>query len=144
VELVRPLGWCQRISIGFPGVVRSGRVITAPNLGTEAWHGVKLGQPDWNHHSHSIAFSGELRKERILFYMILNAHREPLHFELPPLLNGSDNSWRRWIDTALDSPLDIVPWHAASSIPGYTYRAEARSVVVLFADLPGDQGERGR
>lgn len=42
VELVRPLGWCQRISIGFPGVVRSGRVITAPNLGTEAWHGVKL------------------------------------------------------------------------------------------------------
>ncbi|HET7882440.1 MAG TPA: ROK family protein [Acetobacteraceae bacterium] len=42
VELARPLGWCQRISIGFPGVVRGGRVITAPNLGTEAWRDVKL------------------------------------------------------------------------------------------------------
>jgi polyphosphate glucokinase len=44
VTLVRPLGWCQRISIGFPGVVRGGRVLTAPNLGTEAWHGVALAQ----------------------------------------------------------------------------------------------------
>jgi isoamylase len=104
----------------------------------KAWHGVKHGQPDWSQHSHSMAFSGELRKERILFYMILNAYREPLPFELPPLLNGSDNSWRRWIDTALDSPMDIVPWQTASSIRGYAYRAEAHSVVVLFADSAGE------
>ena len=110
----------------------------------KAWHGVKLGQPDWSPHSHSVAFSAELRKERILLYMILNAYREPLHFELPPLRNGSDNSWRRWIDTGLDSPLDIAPWQAAPSIPGGTYRAEARSVVVLFASLAGDQDERWR
>ena len=74
----------------------------------------------------------ELRKERILFYMILNAYWEPLHFELPPVTNGSANPWRRWIDTALDSPLDIVPWQTAPPIPGYSYRAETRSVVVLF------------
>ena len=84
----------------------------------KAWHGVKLGQPDWSHHSHSVAFSGELRKDRIVFCMILNAYREPLHFELPPLRNGSDNSWRRWIDTALDSPMDIVPWQSAPLISG--------------------------
>ena len=106
----------------------------------KAWHGVKLGQPDWSQHSHSVAFSGELRKERILFYMILNSYWEPLHFELPPVPDGSDNPWRRWIDTALDSPLDIVPWQTAPSIPGYTYRAEARSVVVLFAGLTGKSG----
>ena len=106
----------------------------------KAWHGVKLGQPDWSQHSHSVAFSGELRKERILFYMILNSYWEPLHFELPPVPDGSDNPWRRWIDTALDSPLDIVPWQTAPSIPGYTYRAEARSVVVLFAGLAGKSG----
>jgi isoamylase len=110
----------------------------------KAWHGVKLGQPDWSPHSHSVAFSAELRKERILLYMILNAYREPLHFELPPLRNDSDNSWRRWIDTALDSPLDIAPWQAAPSIPGGTYRADARSVIVLFASLAGDQDERWR
>ena len=28
----------DRISAGFPGVVKSGCIITAPNLGTEAWH----------------------------------------------------------------------------------------------------------
>ena len=106
----------------------------------KAWHGVKLGQPDWSQHSHSVAFSGELRKERILLYMILNTYWEPLHFELPPVPDGSDNPWRRWIDTALDSPLDIVPWQTSPSIPGYTYRAEARSVVVLFAGLAGKSG----
>ena len=33
-----PLGRFDRISIGFPGVVRNGRVLTAPNLGTRRWH----------------------------------------------------------------------------------------------------------
>jgi len=32
----------DRISAGFPGVVRSGRIITAPNLGTKAWRGFDL------------------------------------------------------------------------------------------------------
>ena len=31
-----------------------------------AWHGVKLNQPDWSEHSHSIAFTAELRQERLL------------------------------------------------------------------------------
>ena len=42
VELVVPFGAFDRISIGFPGVVRRGTVFTAPNLGTEAWHGYPL------------------------------------------------------------------------------------------------------
>ncbi len=33
VGLAEPLGRFARISIGFPGVVRNGRVLTAPNLG---------------------------------------------------------------------------------------------------------------
>ncbi len=53
VELVRPLGAFDRISVGFPGVVRGGRTLTAPNLGTEVWHdfplatelGQRLGKP---------------------------------------------------------------------------------------------------
>jgi glycogen operon protein len=108
----------------------------------KSWHGVKPGQPDWSQHSHSIAVSAELRKERLLFYLILNAYWEPLDFELPPVSDGSTNPWRRWIDTALASPLDIVPWKTAPSIPGQTYRAESRSVVMLFASLAGDEGER--
>ncbi len=43
IELVRPLGAFDRVSVGFPGVVRGGRTLTAPNLGTEVWHGFPLG-----------------------------------------------------------------------------------------------------
>lgn len=32
----------DRISVGFPGFVRRGRVFTAPNLGTESWAGFQL------------------------------------------------------------------------------------------------------
>ena len=32
----------DRISVGFPGVVRNGRIITAPNLGTADWHEFRL------------------------------------------------------------------------------------------------------
>lgn len=42
VTLVGPLGPYERISVGFPGVVRHGQVLTAPNLGTLAWHGFSL------------------------------------------------------------------------------------------------------
>ncbi len=44
VELARPLGQFDRISIGFPGVVRMGRVLTAPNLGTKDWHTFPLAE----------------------------------------------------------------------------------------------------
>ncbi|HUC18323.1 MAG TPA: ROK family protein [Acetobacteraceae bacterium] len=44
VGLAKPLGHFDRISIGFPGVVRGGIVLTAPNLGNEAWHGFPLAK----------------------------------------------------------------------------------------------------
>jgi glycogen operon protein len=82
-----------------------------------------------------VAFIAEIRNEGHLVYIILNAYWEPLDFELPPVGSGGAQRWRRWIDTALDSPLDIVPWQSAPSIPGFTYRAESRSVVVMYAEL---------
>ena len=39
-----PLGEFDRVSVGFPGYVRDGRVITAPNLGTETLGGFDLQQ----------------------------------------------------------------------------------------------------
>jgi len=32
----------QRISVGFPGVVKGGKILTAPNLGTRHWAGFEL------------------------------------------------------------------------------------------------------
>jgi len=100
-----------------------------------AWHGVKLEQPDWSNYSHSLALSLEIQRERLLVHLILNAYWEPLDFELPPVGTADTHAWRRWIDTALDSPLDIVEWQKAPSVPGRTYRAGPRSVVVLLANL---------
>jgi isoamylase len=74
----------------------------------------------------------EIRREKLLFHLILNAYWEPLDFKLPQPDKSSENPWRRWIDTALDSPHDIVQWETAESVPGYAYRTQARSVVVLF------------
>jgi glycogen operon protein len=99
----------------------------------KAWHGVTLNHPDWGSYSHSLAFSAEFQREQLRIYLILNAYWEPLDFELPPLDKGGENPWRRWIDTALDTPHDIVPWHTAPAVPVSTYRTEARAVVVLFA-----------
>ena len=42
VELAQPLPAFDRISLGFPGVVRGGRIITAPHFGTEIWRGHDL------------------------------------------------------------------------------------------------------
>jgi isoamylase len=100
-----------------------------------AWHGVKLNQPDWGPWSRSLALSAEIRKEKLRFHLILNAYWEPLDFELPPGDDAKGHSWHRWIDTALDSPHDIVPWQETVPVLGQTYRAEARSVVVLFTGL---------
>jgi polyphosphate glucokinase len=43
-ELVEPLPPFDRISVGFPGVVRKGTVLTAPNLGNDDWKGFKLAE----------------------------------------------------------------------------------------------------
>ena len=41
-EFVRELSGYTRISAGFPGMVRDGVVLTAPNLGNDAWSGYNL------------------------------------------------------------------------------------------------------
>jgi isoamylase len=100
----------------------------------KAWHGTKLGQPNWGHQSRSIAFTAELGNQRLLIHMILNAYWEPLEFELPPVGN-SNSAWRLWIDTSLDSPNDICEWQTSPRISAHTYTAAPHSVVVLWGHL---------
>ena len=100
---------------------------------TKSWHGVKLNQPDWSDHSHSVALYGEVASEKLCFYLILNAYWKSLDFQLPPAEHNSGKAWRRWIDTTLDAPLDIMDWQNAQPVSAECYRAGPRSVVVLFA-----------
>ncbi len=43
-KLVKPLPPYHRVSVGFPGLIRHGRIITAPNLGTKAFAGFDLSK----------------------------------------------------------------------------------------------------
>jgi isoamylase len=117
--------------------------------GFKGWHGVKLHQPDWSDSSHSISFSAELAREGLLVFAIFNAYWEPLAFELPRVPGENSAPWRRWIDTSLESPQEIVEWRRASPVSGYTYQVGPRSVVVLWAspahagdELPSSRDEQ--
>jgi glycogen operon protein len=101
---------------------------------TKAWHGVRLNQPDWSDTSQSVAFGAALRREGLQFHLILNAFWEPLEFELPV---SESTCWRRWIDTSLDSPNDIVRWQEAPVWPATSYTVADRSVVMLYRSLEG-------
>ena len=102
------------------------------------WHGVALGRPDWSDDSHSLAITADVPPARLRLHLIVNAYWVALEFALPPL-----GPWRRRIDTALDSPDDIVAWELAPAVPGAAYRAQARSLVLLFAALATqDRDER--
>jgi glycogen operon protein len=111
-----------------------GRVSLATMLrdAQKAWHGIRQDQPDWSDASYSVALGGELRSEGLRFHLILNAYWKPLQFELPKPTGGIP--WRRWIDTSLDSPNDIVPWETAPTVPEDLYCTEARTVVMLFSN----------
>ncbi len=95
----------------------------------KSWHGVKLGQPDWGEQSHSIALSVKMQSEPTTIHLMLNTYWESLDFELPQ----TTAPWRRWIDTSLEAPEDIVEWQKAKAAPGGTYQVKPRSVVVLYA-----------
>lgn len=70
---------------------------------------------------------------RVGFHAILNTYWGPLEFEPPSVADGIHAPWRRWIDTFLDFPHDIVECEAAPRVPGHRDRVEPRSVVVLLA-----------
>ncbi|MFM7586507.1 MAG: glycogen debranching enzyme, partial [Bacteroidota bacterium] len=87
------------------------------------WHGVLPFQPDWSENSHSLAFTLTSAAHRFRLHLIVNAWWEPLEFALPPTAIAADDTafadgpWHRWMDTALASPNDIVPWAEAVPLP---------------------------
>ena len=101
------------------------------------WHGVRLDQPDWGDHSHSLACTLKTIKGRFLVYLIFNSYWEALEFEIPSADENREVSWHRWIDTSLDSPDDICEGAVAPVLEDTRYTAQPRSVVVLFATRKG-------
>ena len=97
------------------------------------WHGIRLDQPDWSDHSHSLAFT--VQRNELFIHIIFNAFREALEFELPPLPADPPARWRRIIDTFLESPNDICDREHAPAVDGPSYLVQPHSVVLLARDL---------
>jgi isoamylase len=95
------------------------------------WHGIKLRKPDWSHHSHSIAFTIKSLSGEFVTHFMLNAYGESLKFELPS--PDPNSTWKRWIDTSLESPNDICRWSKAVAVSEQKYLVEAHSIVVLIS-----------
>lgn len=98
------------------------------------WHGVKINLPDWSETSHSIAFTIVAMHGKKAMHYIINAYHHDLDFELPIIMDDKLVTWRRWLDTSLDSPNDIL-YHDAVEVQGTTYRTKCHSIVILKADL---------
>jgi isoamylase len=100
------------------------------------YHGVRLGHPDLQYHSHSLALSATNLLGTMHMYFALSAYWEPLEFELPPW-PAKGSPWRRVIDTSFDAPNDIVDVHCAPVVAAQCYPVGPRSVVGLVADGVG-------
>jgi isoamylase len=95
-----------------------------------AWHGIKLHRPNWSDDSHSLALTIETAKEGLCFHIMANAFWGSLEFQLPEGIR-----WRRWVDTSLDSPHDIVEWQNAPIIELASYFVGPQSFVVLTGTI---------
>jgi isoamylase len=95
-----------------------------------AWHGMKLGQPDLEWSSRTVAMHLLTPNGDDDIYLIANAHWETHVFELPRLPSG--RSWRRFVDTEREPPEDVAePGKEPALRAQRSYTVGPRSTVVL-------------
>ncbi len=95
-----------------------------------AWHGARLGRPDWTGEARALAMQILEAAGDEAIYLAVNAHWEAKAFELPRLLPGK--SWRRFLDTSLPPGDDAVEPGAEPQVASPRSQAVgSRSVVVL-------------
>ena len=94
-----------------------------------AWHGTKLGKPDWTGESRTLGMHLLAAGGDDAIYLVANAHWEARVFELPKLPPGK--SWRRFVDTSLPPGEDALEPGTEAPVAAGRYGAGPRSVVVL-------------
>jgi polyphosphate glucokinase len=120
VALAQKLGRYDRISIGFPGVVKHGEVLTAPNLGTPAWAGFALaaalsqalGKPARMINDATVQGLGAIRGHGLecvitlgtgMGFSLFEDGRPAPHLELSQHVAHKDKTYDQWIgDAALN------------------------------------------
>jgi glycogen operon protein len=125
---LRALGWAARKS---SDLASTGCCATPPSIGTVSGSAALTGLTIPT----AIAFTLRSGPRHLPFWLhvMFNAYWEALDFDLPPAPAATIGGWRRWIDTSLESPDDIVEAAVAPPLPGTQYRVAPRSVVALFS-----------
>lgn len=95
------------------------------------WHGVKINQPDWSEHSHSIAMESKQPASEHTSYVAFNSYWEDLYFELPHSPNGK---WLRLVDTSLTDGQDIYMEGDKKYFVSKGYLVKARSMVIFIGE----------
>lgn len=107
------------------------------------WHGKEPRKPDWSSSSLVLAFTldgrfngREIDPDYVVdsdFYVAINGSQEPVPFRIPP--SPTKRKWRRVVDTALASPLDIVAEDEGPFVAdGSRYIAAPLSLIVLISE----------
>jgi glycogen operon protein len=94
-----------------------------------AWHGTKLGKPDWTGESRTLGMHLLPAEGDEAIYVAVNGHWEERTFDLPRL--AASRTWRRFVDTSLRPGEDAVEPGEEAPVPAARYVAGPRSVVVL-------------
>jgi glycogen operon protein len=114
---------------------RGPRGVEAPDI---IWHGVEPWKPDFSATSRTLAYALDGRhtgrEPDCDFYVACNAWQGPVAFRIPVAPSG--RAWRRIIDTALPSPLDLVePEEEGPRVVENTvYALAPHSLVVLISE----------
>jgi glycogen operon protein len=109
-----------------------GRPVPGRDLADVAWHGARLGAPGWgdpNGRLLAVTIAGTGDEEDL--HLIFNMAEAAIDVEIPQIAN---RTWHVAIDTARESPLDVVERSRQTPCAGCArYRASAHSVIALEA-----------
>jgi polyphosphate glucokinase len=127
VALAQKLGRYDRISIGFPGVVKRGEVLTAPNLGTPAWAGFALaaalsqalGKPARMMNDATVQGLGAIQGHGLecvitlgtgMGFSLFEDGRPAPHLELSQHVAHKDKTYDQWIGDATLNRIGRKRW----------------------------------
>jgi polyphosphate glucokinase len=128
IGLARQLDRFDRISIGFPGVVRDGTILTAPNLGTPAWRGTRLtdlltqelGKPARALNDGSVQGLGVIRGRKVevvitlgtgMGFALFRSGRLAPHLEMGQHPVRSDKSYDQYVGNAAFKACGTKRWN---------------------------------
>jgi glycogen operon protein len=101
------------------------------DLADVAWHGARIDAPGWddpNGRMLAVTIAGTGEEEDL--HVILNMAEAAIDVEIPQI---ASRTWHVAIDTARESPFDVVERARQMPCAGPRYRTSAHSVVVLEA-----------